>query len=80
MSALPGLLMLSPGGLRIDWMDEIRFALSGPRSALLPASVSVAENDRFLRWERNDAGDMEDCLSETAAIDDIGGKRFSSLP
>lgn len=61
-------------------MDERRFAPSWPPSVTVPASVSVAEKDRFRLGERKDAGDNEDCLSDiAAAIDVIGGNRLSSF-
>lgn len=63
----------------MDLMEEIRFALSTPLSVALPASVSVAEKDRFRLEEGNDAGDKDDCLSlAIAAIEFIGGSRLSS--
>lgn len=71
---------------------SVLLPLPVPVSISVPVSgpLHVAENDRFLcgtflGGERKDAGDMEDCLSAstapdgTAARDDMGGRRFSSI-
>jgi len=64
----------------MDLMDDSLFAPSCPPSVTLPASVSVAEKERFRLGDKNEAGDIDDCLSDMAAvIEDIGGRRLSSL-
>lgn len=72
-----GSCSLLSAAFRIDLMDDSRFELSGPLSFGVPNSASVAEMDRFLDGERNEAGDNEDWRSAGMAMDVSGASRLA---
>ena len=67
-------------GLRIDFIEDSRFVLSGLAS-WGGNSGSAAENDLFLDrvGDRNEAGDIEDCRSFMTEIDVSGANRLWSV-